>query len=227
MPTATDEKPTAAAPAAPAAAPAAAATPAPAAPATGTTPATPAPAATGTVLTSDKPAATEAQGDKPAAPAVPDTYEFKAAEGAQVDTKLAGEVGTLAKELGLSQEAAQKLYERDAGRIAALQAEAKDQLLEASRTTWLEELKADKDLGGTKFVETAEIAKRAVETFGTPALKQILNETGLGNHPELVRTFAKIGRLLADDTLTPPGPPSGTKPRLADRLFGAATKSQE
>lgn len=177
------------------------------------------------------PAAGTTPDAKPAATvltAPPDKYEFKAAEGAKVDEALAAEVGALAKDLGLSQDAAQKLYDRDAGRSAAMEAAARERLLEASRTTWVESLKADKEIGGEKFAENAEIAKRAVERFGTPALKQILNDTGLGNHPELVRTFVKVGRLIAPDTIHPTGQPAGNKPSVAQRLYGStAPKSQE
>ena len=44
-------------------------------------------------------------------------------------------------------------------------------------------------------------ARRAIERFGTPALRQLLNETGLGNHPEMVRLAVRVGRALAEDSV--------------------------
>ena len=41
--------------------------------------------------------------------------------------------------------------------------------------------------------------------FATPALKAALNETGFGNHPELVRLFVKIGKSLSEDSFTTKG----------------------
>ena len=41
--------------------------------------------------------------------------------------------------------------------------------------------------------------------FATPELKKALNETGFGNHPELVRLFVKIGKSLSEDSFTTKG----------------------
>ncbi|MEI6907818.1 peptidase, partial [Klebsiella pneumoniae] len=35
--------------------------------------------------------------------------------------------------------------------------------------------------------------------FGTPELKEYLNGTGLGNHPELVKAFIKVGKAMSED----------------------------
>lgn len=53
---------------------------------------------------------------------------------------------------------------------------------------------------GLAFDQKMDIAKRAVNTFGGDELKQALNETGLGDHPVLVKVFAKIGQQLLEDT---------------------------
>jgi hypothetical protein len=36
--------------------------------------------------------------------------------------------------------------------------------------------------------------------FGGDELKQVLNESGLGNHPALFKAFAKIGKAMSEDT---------------------------
>ncbi len=54
--------------------------------------------------------------------------------------------------------------------------------------------KADKEIGGDKLISNLSAAQRALDQFGTPELKEYLNTTGLGNHPDLVKTFVKIGR---------------------------------
>jgi hypothetical protein len=44
-------------------------------------------------------------------------------------------------------------------------------------------------------------AARAARYFGGQSLVNFLNESGMGNNPELVRTFAKIGSMMTEDTL--------------------------
>ena len=44
-------------------------------------------------------------------------------------------------------------------------------------------------------------AARAARYFGGETLINFLNESGMGNNPELVRTFAKIGSMMTEDSL--------------------------
>lgn len=53
---------------------------------------------------------------------------------------------------------------------------------------------------GTKFDEKVNFARLAVKEFGSEGLSELLESTGLGSNPEVVRLFAKIGEKLADDT---------------------------
>ena len=50
---------------------------------------------------------------------------------------------------------------------------------------------------GAGFEGRMQDARRAIERFGGQSLKDTLNDTGLGDHPLLVRAFADMGRLLA------------------------------
>ena len=64
---------------------------------------------------------------------------------------------------------------------------------------WAADVKADKEIGGDKLVSSLSVAQRALDQFGTPELKEYLNSTGLGNHPELVKAFVKIGKSMSED----------------------------
>ena len=44
-------------------------------------------------------------------------------------------------------------------------------------------------------------AQRAFKQFSTPELDKLIDETGLGNHPEFIKTFAKIGSMIGEDRL--------------------------
>jgi hypothetical protein len=53
---------------------------------------------------------------------------------------------------------------------------------------------------GDAFNAKADAAFRAAKEFGGQELAQVLQETGLGNHPVMVKMFAKIGEKISEDT---------------------------
>lgn len=184
--------------------------PAPApAPAGGTPPAAPAPApapgaAGGAAPQSPAPGAppvadpgaqdpNKTAGPQSVVPENPADYKFELPPGMIVDEKGLEAFRPLAKELGLTQEAAQK--------IVALQAQTVQRGLEqhaAMVSGWAREAETDKEIGGPQFQQNVAIAQRGLNAVGSPALTEFLRDTGLGNHPELIRAFAKIGRLVGE-----------------------------
>ncbi len=44
-------------------------------------------------------------------------------------------------------------------------------------------------------------AQRAFAQFSTPEFNALMDETGLGNHPEVIKAFAKIGSMIGEDRL--------------------------
>lgn len=54
---------------------------------------------------------------------------------------------------------------------------------------------------GAQYDARLSQAKRVVQQLGGPEVIQALNETGAGNRPELVKLFAKIGAMMAEDQL--------------------------
>jgi len=128
-------------------------------------------------------------GDKPAEGEV--AYEFKAPEGVTLDAESVKEFTAIAKELKLPAKAAQKVVDLAVKREAAR--------TEAWRTqveSWANDVAQDKELSKP---EVQADARKAIETFGTPELKTLLNSTGMGNHPELVRLMARIGKAVSED----------------------------
>jgi hypothetical protein len=153
------------------------------------------------------------QDPKPAEPAVPESYELKMPEGVQLDSVAADEFSAVAKELKLDQTAAQKLADVGA-KMAQRQAENHVKLVE----TWVEQVKADKDIGGDKLDENLGVARKALEQFGTPELRDVLNMTGFGNHPEVIKAFYKIGKAISEDRFVA-GAPKGAESDPAKTLF--------
>ncbi len=137
------------------------------------------------------------EGEKP--DGAPEQYEdFTAAEGVELDAELTEEFKTLAKDLNLPQDKAQQVV--DLGNKLALKlAERQQALVVEARTSWANEAKADQEFGGEKLAENLSVAKKAMDAFGTPELKALLNESGLGNHPEVIRVFYRAGKAISED----------------------------
>jgi hypothetical protein len=135
----------------------------------------------------------EAKGKE--AEGAPEAYEFKAPDGQEFSPEVLGAFSEAAKESGLSQEAAQKMLDKLAPAFVERQAHA----LEAARTQWETDAKADKEFGGDKLSENLSLAKKALDQFGTPELRALLNQSGLGNHPEIIRAFYRAGKAISED----------------------------
>jgi hypothetical protein len=150
----------------------------------------------------------EASGEK-APEGAPEKYEFSIPEGSTLDAEGLEAFSEIAKDLNLSQDAAQKMIDKMAPEMAARQAEA----IKAVQAEWLEGSKVDKEFGGEKLNENLSVAKKALDTFGTPELRTLLNETGLGNHPEIIRMMYRAGKAISEDKFVPAtgGSPAGSK----------------
>lgn len=160
--------------------------------------------------------------DKPNAP---ETYEFKAPEGRAFDSEVIAEYSKVAKELNLSQEAAQRVLDAVGPKLAERQAAQ----IEAVRTGWADSSKADREFGGERLSENLSVAKKALDAFGTTELRSLLNESGLGNHPEVIRFMFRAGKAISEDSMVtgskgeakPAGPRSFND--LADALYSTNT----
>lgn len=136
------------------------------------------------------------QGETQKTEGAPDQYEeFKAPEGQQFDPEVLTNFKEIAKDLNLSQEAAQKMLDKMGPVVAQRQA----QQVEALRNQWADQSTADKEFGGEKLNENLGVARKALDTFGSPELKSLLNESGLGNHPEFIRLLYRAGKAISED----------------------------
>lgn len=161
---------------------------------------------------------TKTEGEQEKKPeGAPESYEFKAPEGTQFDDAVIGAFSEVAKELNLPQDQAQKVLDKMAPVIAARQAEQ----FQAARTEWAEAAKTDKEFGGEKLTENLGMAKKALDTFATPELRALLEESGLGNHPEVIRMFYRTGKAISEDRFVA-GQGGKTNQGDARRLYAAS-----
>jgi|TARA_R110000796_G_scaffold13731_2_gene44209 hypothetical protein len=148
------------------------------------------------------------EGDGEGENAIPEKYEFEPPEGVEVDASKVESFGETAKELGLSQKQFQQLVEYDMKRNASALEDMSTQFSERINH-WAEETKADKELGGESLDENLGLAKQAIDTFGSPQLAKLIDAPsadnpdglGLGNHPEVIRLFYRVGRAISESDL--------------------------
>ena len=100
-----------------------------------------------------------------------------------------------AKEAGLSQAKADIIL----GKIAPHLAQQQIKAVEKASAEWEAASRADPEFGGDKLNENLSVAAKAIEQFATPELKTLLNESRLGNNPEVIRLFYRVGKAISED----------------------------
>ncbi len=178
------------------------ATPPQATPAPSTPPPAPAPAA---AVEPKKPLLATEEPAAPAPPkqeAAPESYQFVAPAGTNYDPVTTSAYEVIARDLGLSQESAQKMLDRIAPAIAGkLEAAADTRLDKLS-----DEIVAHPELGGANLKTTLLLAKSAVDQLGNPRLRALLGDrrTGVGSDLGMVEFLASIAKrfLRGDQLLT-------------------------
>ena len=150
-------------------------------------------------------------------PDAPDGYELPVPDEAKelVDDSVAEVFRKAAYEAGLSKSQAAKLWEAVVEHNTG-EANAIEQALDELRESGEKALRAE---WGPAYEQHVELAAKAVMELGGEELVKFLDETGLGNSPELVKAFAKVGKMLADDSLAPGVSPGrwGMTPEAARR----------
>lgn len=204
----------------------------------------PAPAAEGSVLTpaaTDAPPAADAktpeqtQQEADAAKAkteadakltgAPEAYEdFNLPEGMEMDADVLGEFKGLAKELNIPQAKAQQLIDFQT-QLATKQAEAYQAAVTKQAQDWAASIKNDPEIGGANYDKNVESAIKVIQSFGDPALTELLNTSGLGNHPALFKFCHRISSAISEDKFVLPGSQSSTGRKSDAEVFYGPAKS--
>lgn len=127
----------------------------------------------------------------------PETYEFKASEGGDldVDSGAVQAFSEAAKELNLTQEQAQSVLDKVA---PALRQQNEDYINEL-RSGWVETVKSDPEIGGEQLQENLGKAVRVLDAYASPEFKSLLGETGLGDNPEMIRFLLRAHQDIGED----------------------------
>jgi hypothetical protein len=157
---------------------------------------------------------------------VPEKYELKIPEGSDLDADAVERISSFAKEKGLTNDQAQELLNREHEAVQGFKSNQM-QLIETKKLQWVEQLKTDKELGGENFAKSVEESSRVIKKYFPESFQKELEKTGLGNYPDLVRGFARIGKAMANDTLVTSGAQSGGKKAMEDYFYKPESENQE
>ena len=124
-------------------------------------------------------------------PETPDQYYF---DERFADANL-DDFRNIAHNLGLSQNQAEKILDMysQANYDQMQEAETRHGEMQAQGINALQKE------WGKSYNENVELARRAFTNFASKEALDIMEDSGLGNHPEIVKMFSKIGNLLKED----------------------------
>lgn len=143
--------------------------------------------------------------------------ELKLSEDSPLDKSAIDEISKFAEENGLSKSQAQKIIEHQEKTVRDYTESAKARFNEQTEA-WVNDIREDKELGGENFEKSVELASRVFKKYAEPEFVQALQESGWGNHPELVRVFTRIGKAMANDEKVD-GRQHGSQPKTYEEVF--------
>lgn len=134
----------------------------------------------------------------------PEAYKFKLPDGMEIDAEVLGEFTAFAKELNLPQDKAQKIVDFQA-KLAAKQADEYQAAALKQGQEWASQVKNDPELGGDNYEKSVASAVKVIQSFGDDGLRDLLNNTGLGNHPALFKFCHRVSQAMSEDKFVMPG----------------------
>lgn len=126
-------------------------------------------------------------------------YEIKKPDGSLLDAALAEKIVSFSKENKLSNAQAQAIYDRENAAVTAFATDQENQYNER-KSQWVDAVKNDKEIGGDNFKTNITNSSNLLKKFASPEFIKTLDDTGLGNHPELIRIFSRIAKTMQPDS---------------------------
>lgn len=89
--------------------------------------------------------------------------------------------------------------------------------------TWDAQIKKD---FGQAYEQNVDLARQAVTKLGTPEFVDMLNKTGLTNHPEMIKFCHQIGAMTSEHSGAPGAGPGSTTVLTPEQARGEITRLQ-
>jgi len=146
----------------------------------------------------------------------------------EIDKAALDAVTPVAKELGLSNEGFSKLANVYATQVLPQVTETVVDNLQkdiaAQHATWASEaielVKTDPIFEGKPLTEVQQFAAKSIDRFGGEDFRKFLNDTGLGNHPAMMKFAYATGMAIAEDTSFERGSTAPTKKTVVEKFYG-------
>ncbi|BEU99967.1 hypothetical protein [Novosphingobium olei] len=141
----------------------------------------------------------------------PERYELKL-DGLNLDAKLVAEAEPILRELGLSNSQANALLPIAPKLMDSAREEVLSKLIDEGakqRKAWLTAFDRDQEIGGHRRDESVRLAQKGLEAMGfgrDHPFRQALNETGFGNHPDMIRILRRVGSMSHQQNMSEPAP---------------------
>lgn len=182
--------------------------------------------------------------DDGASDGAPENYDFKMPDGFEiVDEERFEAFADFARAHNLPQDEAQDLLDMGVATAAETVEAYRDAVSsqwDTLRDGWIKEVKEDPEYGGEKLEENLALCRKAVDAFGRVTevkdekgkpvkgddgkpvrvndLAQLLEVTGAGDHPAVVRLLSEVGKLVGEGGVIH-GHAGNSKAPLGQRLF--------
>lgn len=132
-------------------------------------------------------------------------YDFPSGDGVEHDEQMISWAQKVFHEAGLSKEQGALIGQAWDGFVKGLVEQQEQSSAEAIKTA-SDKLKEE---WGADFDKNMEFTKRGWQKFTDNEFDQFVDETGIGNHPTLIRFIFKIGQAMGEDFSGPAGPKTG------------------
>ena len=177
---------------------------------------------------------TSSQSDEPAP--LPTFEPWKFPEGVQVDETRVGEFNKELAEFArdakveakLVQGLGQKLIERHVSEIQSVAktvAEAYNKVWTDQTKSWYEQFVKDPEIGGNRQETTTAAAREFIRKHGgtdeqQAEIRTLMQQTGIGNHPAVIRLFAKANANLAEGKPVIASKPPSAPQSMKQKFYG-------
>ena len=137
----------------------------------------------------------------------PEEYsEFEVPEEYGINDETLTDYQSWAKENNLTQDQAQA----GVNMVTKMQEAQVSKWVEQQKA-WVDQAKSDTEIGGEKFDENISTAVKARDSFGNSEFSEMLDTSGLGNHPEMIRFLNRVGRAISEDKVIVSGANAGQR----------------
>lgn len=155
----------------------------------------------------------------------PEKYDYSLVELPEnycYNEELLNEFNELAGKYNLSQKSANELMSMAVKLTKLMGDNYSKTLADQNRqkiNNYKQMLNTDSEIGGANLNKTMYTANLAYTEFANDSVQQVLAETGLNCHPQIVKMFYNIGKRMQNDTLYGLNSPAVLKENREDILF--------